>query len=58
LVGPFLFTLTFAYFIGSNAPWIMPGAPFLLASSLLVMALLIAMRVLAGMKPDEHASSF
>jgi len=31
LVGPFLFTLTFAYFIGNNAPWIMPGAPFLLA---------------------------
>jgi DHA1 family tetracycline resistance protein-like MFS transporter len=58
LVGPFLFTLTFAYFIGSNAPWIMPGAPFLLASGLLVLALLIAMRVLAGIKPGEHASSF
>jgi len=58
LVGPFLFTLTFAYFIGSNAPWIMPGAPFLLASGLLVLALLIAMRVLAGMKPADSVSSF
>jgi DHA1 family tetracycline resistance protein-like MFS transporter len=58
LVGPFLFTLTFAYFIASNAPWIMPGAPFLLASGLLVLALLIAMRVLAGIKPGEHVSSF
>jgi DHA1 family tetracycline resistance protein-like MFS transporter len=47
LVGPFLFTLTFAYFIGSSAPWIMPGAPFLLASALLVLALLIAAPVTA-----------
>src|SRR6195952_624298 len=58
LVGPFLFTLTFAYFIGNNAPWIMPGAPFLLASGLLVLALLIAMRVLAGVKTGEPVSSF
>jgi hypothetical protein len=36
----------------------MPGAPFLLASGLLVLALLIAMRVLAGMKPGEPAPSF
>jgi DHA1 family tetracycline resistance protein-like MFS transporter len=53
LVGPLLFTLTFAYFIGGSAPWIMPGAPFLLASVLLVLALLIAVRVLAGTKPVE-----
>jgi DHA1 family tetracycline resistance protein-like MFS transporter len=50
LVGPFLFTLTFAYFIGNNAPWVMPGAPFLLASALLLLALLIAARVLAEMR--------
>ena len=50
LVGPFLFTLTFAYFIGGGAPWVMPGAPFLLASALLVLALVIAARVLAGMR--------
>jgi DHA1 family tetracycline resistance protein-like MFS transporter len=49
MVGPFLFTLTFAYFIGGNAPLKLPGAPFLLASALLVLALLIAARVLAGM---------
>ena len=42
LVGPFLFTLTFAYFIGARAPVELPGAPFLLASVLLVLALLIA----------------
>jgi DHA1 family tetracycline resistance protein-like MFS transporter len=50
LVGPFLFTLTFAYFIGGNAPLKMPGAPFLLASALLLLALLIAARVLAAMR--------
>jgi MFS transporter, DHA1 family, tetracycline resistance protein len=47
MVGPFLFTLTFAYFIGANAPVKLPGAPFLLASALLVLALVIAVRTLA-----------
>jgi DHA1 family tetracycline resistance protein-like MFS transporter len=50
LLGPFLFTLTFAYFIGSNAPLKLPGAPFLLASVLLTLALLIALRTLARLK--------
>src|SRR4051794_26029191 len=53
LVGPFLFTLTFAYFIGGNAPWLMPGAPFLLAAALLVLALLLAARVLAVIPQRE-----
>jgi len=47
LLGPFLFTLTFAYFIGANAPVKLPGAPFLLAALLLAAALLIAARILA-----------
>jgi DHA1 family tetracycline resistance protein-like MFS transporter len=47
LVGPFLFTLTFAYFIGSDAPLKLPGAPFLLASAVLLLALAIAGRTLA-----------
>ncbi len=46
LVGPFLFTLTFAYFIGAQAPLKLPGAPFLLASVLMVLALAIAARTL------------
>jgi DHA1 family tetracycline resistance protein-like MFS transporter len=53
LLGPFLFTLTFAYFIGGHAPWVMPGAPFLLAAALLVLALLIAARVLAEIGRSE-----
>jgi MFS transporter, DHA1 family, tetracycline resistance protein len=50
LLGPFLFTLTFAYFIGGNAPLKLPGAPFLLASVLLTLALLIAVWTLARLK--------
>lgn len=46
LLGPSLFTLTFAYFIGADAPVKLPGAPFLLAAALLVLALLIAIRTL------------
>ena len=48
LIGPFLFTLTFAYFISDQAPVKMPGAPFLLAAALLALALVIAWRTLAG----------
>jgi DHA1 family tetracycline resistance protein-like MFS transporter len=44
LIGPFLFTLTFAYFIGASAPVKLPGAPFLLAFVLLLLALGIAAR--------------
>jgi DHA1 family tetracycline resistance protein-like MFS transporter len=47
LLGPFLFTLTFAYFIGARAPLKLPGAPFLLASVLMVLAIVLAARVLS-----------
>ncbi|MDE2330270.1 MAG: TCR/Tet family MFS transporter [Bradyrhizobium sp.] len=50
LLGPFLFTLTFAYFIGAQAPLILPGAPFLLASALLLLALWIAARTTGAMR--------
>ena len=46
MVGPFLFTLTFAYFISDKAPFKMPGAPFLLAAVLLGLGLVIAWRTL------------
>ncbi len=48
MVGPFLFTLTFAYFIGAQAPLQLPGAPFLLASALLLLALVIAAKTLSS----------
>jgi DHA1 family tetracycline resistance protein-like MFS transporter len=46
MLGPFLFTLIFAYFIGASAPVKLPGAPFLLAGALLALALVIAARTL------------
>ena len=46
LLGPFLFTLTFAYFIGDQAPIKLPGAPFFLASVLVLLGLAIAVRTL------------
>jgi len=45
LIGPGLFTLTFAASIGAHRNWQLPGAPFLLAALLLVVALLLAWRV-------------
>jgi DHA1 family tetracycline resistance protein-like MFS transporter len=50
LVGPFLFTLTFSYFIGASAPWHLPGAPFLLAAVLMVLCVMIAMRAVGTAK--------
>jgi len=47
LIGPFLFTLTFAYFIGDGVSVKLPGSPFVLAAALLLLALLIAARTLS-----------
>ncbi|AMN42948.1 TCR/Tet family MFS transporter [Rhodoplanes sp. Z2-YC6860] len=38
LVGPFIFTLTFAWAIGSGKDWNFPGAPFVLSAVFLVAA--------------------
>jgi DHA1 family tetracycline resistance protein-like MFS transporter len=45
LFSPFVFTFTFATFIGPRADLHLPGAPFLLASLLLVAAFAIAWHV-------------
>jgi DHA1 family tetracycline resistance protein-like MFS transporter len=46
LFSPFLFTFTFATFIGPRANLHLPGAPFLLAALLLVVALVMAWSVM------------
>lgn len=56
LIGPFTFTLTFSYFIGANAPLHLPGAPFLVAAVLLVLAFAIVARTLTGKKEDRPSS--
>ncbi len=45
LLGPVLFTEIFAYFISPHIQWPLPGAPFLLASLLLLGAAVTAWRV-------------
>lgn len=43
LVGPALFTQVFAAFIGAQAGWHLPGAAFLLASLLMLLAIPLAL---------------
>ena len=50
MLGPFLFALIFAFFIGDHAPFKLPGAPFFLAAALIALALVIAAKTLAGKK--------
>jgi len=47
LIGPVIFTETFALFIGPGVDWHIPGAPFLLASLLLLLAAVLAWRATA-----------
>ena len=45
LIGPGLFTQTFAAFIGPQRDWQLPGAPMLVAALLLLFAMAVAWRV-------------
>ena len=45
LAGPFMFTLTFAWSIGSGKNWHFPGAPFVLSAALLMAAAALAWHV-------------
>jgi DHA1 family tetracycline resistance protein-like MFS transporter len=45
LIGPGLFTQTFAYFISDHAVVLLPGAPFLLAAMVLLAAIALTWRV-------------
>jgi DHA1 family tetracycline resistance protein-like MFS transporter len=47
LIGPLLFTQTFALFIDPHRQWHLPGAPFLLSALLLVTSMTVALRVMA-----------
>jgi DHA1 family tetracycline resistance protein-like MFS transporter len=53
LIGPSIFTLSFAYFIDKDRAWTLPGAPFFIAAALLLAALVLAM--LAG-RPRQAAA--
>ncbi len=58
MIGPPIFTQTFAVFIGTHADWNLPGAPFLLSAALIVAALVLALRTTASARvaPDTRAA--
>ena len=45
IVGPGLFTFTFAYFIDQKHGWSIPGAPWYLGAALLFLAMALSTRV-------------
>jgi DHA1 family tetracycline resistance protein-like MFS transporter len=45
LIGPAIFTETFAVFVSTRSEWGLPGAPFLLAALLIFAAMLLAWRI-------------
>jgi DHA1 family tetracycline resistance protein-like MFS transporter len=51
MIGPGLFTQTFASFIGPETRWQLPGAPFFLAAVLLSIAWLIGLNVARPSQP-------
>jgi MFS transporter, DHA1 family, tetracycline resistance protein len=55
IFAPFLYTHAFALFISDHAPAYIPGAAFLLASSVLALAVVLAWRKTAWMKPSQTA---
>lgn len=48
MLGPLLFSASFAWAIRDGAPWHLPGLPFLLASALFASAGVLAMRTTRG----------
>jgi DHA1 family tetracycline resistance protein-like MFS transporter len=44
LIGPTVFTQTFAIVVSTHADWALPSAPFLLAGALVFVAMVLAWR--------------
>jgi DHA1 family tetracycline resistance protein-like MFS transporter len=51
MLGPGLFTVSFAHFIDNSRAWTLPGAPFFLAAALLLLALLLALLTARSPQP-------
>lgn len=56
IFGPFLFSQVFASFIEPDAPAHIPGAAFLLAALLLVIAFMLGLRATRGMRLKSSAA--
>jgi MFS transporter, DHA1 family, tetracycline resistance protein len=51
IFGPFLFSQTFAFFIGTSAPIHLPGAAFVLSASLLCLGFVLGWRATLNLPP-------
>src|SRR5947207_1894037 len=58
VIGPTLFTLIFAFFIGSQAPVNLPAAPFLLSPLLMIASLLLALKVTRAVERVSPTEQF
>jgi DHA1 family tetracycline resistance protein-like MFS transporter len=56
LVGPSIFTLSFAWFIRPGG-FTLPGAPFILAAIMMIAAMLVALRVLTTLPSSGSAEA-
>ena len=45
LIGPGLFSFTFAWFINAKHSWTLPGAPWYLAAAMLFLAMMLTFTV-------------
>jgi MFS transporter, DHA1 family, tetracycline resistance protein len=53
MIGPIIFTTTFANFIGPRRDWHLPGAPYLLAAMIAMVSTIIAWRATTPRIADE-----
>ena len=54
LIGPGLFTFTFAYFIDAKHGWNIPGSPWYLGAALLFIAMFMSTRIPRLREPSEN----
>jgi len=52
VIRPTLYTLIFAFFIGTQASLSLPGAPFLLSALLMIGSLILAAKVTRATDPS------
>jgi DHA1 family tetracycline resistance protein-like MFS transporter len=57
MIGPVLFSMVFASFIGPYQGWHLPGAPYLLAAALMAIATIVAWHITTAHSAEEIAAA-